>query len=46
MRELYDGEDILSEPPRDRKKRGGKSRRQKYRKYISINVTIELDALE
>ncbi len=46
IRELYDGEDILSEPPRDRKRKGGKSRRQEYRKYISINVNIELDALE
>ncbi len=46
IRALYDDEDILFEPPKDRKKRGSKSRRQKYRKYISMHITIEIYALE
>lgn len=46
IRELYDNEDILSEPPKYRKRKSGKSKRFSYRKNISLHAIIELEAIE
>ena len=46
VRELYGNEDILYEPPKYRKKKSSKKRRLEYRKNLSLNATIELEALD
>ncbi len=45
VRELYDGESVYFEPPKNRKKKkSGKSRRLKYRQNILNNLNIILKA--
>jgi hypothetical protein len=44
VRELYEGEDILFEPPKNRKKKkSSKGRRLEYRKNLLNNVEIEIE---
>ena len=46
VRELYEGEDILFEPPKNRKKKkSSKGKRLEYRKYLLNNIEIELELI-